>query len=140
EVALSREPSNPLFEGKLGLAFVRANDPEGGLQRLQHAIESRSSAPELHDRLILALVSLERIAEAAQAAEAKLGAVSSPAASDFLRAASLWSRAADHPRAAAMLQVGLQLHPESENLQRAWTELAEAAGIAKFASSLESTP
>src|SRR5262249_14379671 len=83
EVALSREPSNPLFEGKLGLAFVRANDPEGGLQRLQHAIESRSSAPELHDRLILALVSLERIAEAAQAAEATLGALSSPSPSAF---------------------------------------------------------
>jgi len=138
ELALRREPSNPVFESKLGLALVRAGDAASGIQHLQHARELRPRTPELHDRLILALVFLNEFQDAAQAAESKLGTVDSPQTTDFLRAASLWSKAADPARAAAMLQIGLQLNPHNKDLLAALEELAQTIGIKTFSSASDS--
>jgi tetratricopeptide (TPR) repeat protein len=132
ELALHREPSNPVFESKLGLASVRASAADSGLRHLYRAREIRPHSAELHDRLILALVFLDRLPEAAQAAEGKLASLPAPAPSDFLRAGTLWAQASDPARAAAMLQVGLQLSPENEDLRRALDELARTVGIKDF--------
>jgi glycosyltransferase involved in cell wall biosynthesis len=129
ECALRREPESPQLMSKTGLAHVRTGDVERGLRSLRSAIEMRTDTAELHDRLVFALVSLDRIAQAAEAAEAKLGAVRSPAAGDFLRAAALWSKADEPARSAAMLQVGLQLNPDNKDLQKALDELAQRLAL-----------
>lgn len=139
EIALQREPESPQLVSKAGLAQIRTGDVEVGLRKLQRAIGMRPLAAELHDRLVLALVALDRIPEAAAAAEAKLGAIACPQAGDFLRAASLWSKAGDPARAAAMLQVGIQLNPPNKELQRALDELAQSIGIKEFSCPLESS-
>ena len=138
-LALRREPNNPLFESKLGLARVRSDDAVTGLRELRHARDDRPSVPAQHERLVLALVSLNLIQDAAQAAEAKLAAVETPTHSDFFRAASVWSKAGDPARAAAMLQVGLQVYPHNKDLLAALEELAIEIGIRNFSSALNPT-
>jgi tetratricopeptide (TPR) repeat protein len=132
ELALWREPESPQFISKAGLAAVRTGDIESGLSKLQKAIEMKAPDAELHDRLVLALVSLGRIAQAAEAAESKLGAVASPSTGSFLRAAALWAKASEPARAAAVLQIGLQMSPDNRDLQKALSELAQTVGIRAF--------
>ena len=95
----------------------------------------------LHDRLILLLVWLERIQEAAVAAENKLRTMPGTSASDFLRAASLWARQGDWARATAMLHVGLQLHAGDHLLNQALEELAlrEGSGVNQLVTVLQSS-
>lgn len=137
-VAAQREDENPVFASKLGLALLRAGNSDAGLAQLRQARHRRPASPELQDRLILALVFLNQYAEAAQAAEEKLGGVESPQPPDFLRAATLWSKAGDPARAAAMLQVGLQVYPHNKDLLAALEELAQSIGIKEFSSRLNS--
>ena len=139
EKALRREPGNPLFESKLGLATLRAGNVSLGLQHLSHAIQTRPSAPDLHDRLVTALVWLDKIPEAAAAAEAKLAAFTTPPPGDFLRAASLWAKLGNSPRAAATLQVGLQLHPENRSLLDGRQALSQPEDPKKPTSHVNST-
>jgi glycosyltransferase involved in cell wall biosynthesis len=120
KAALQREPSNPLCTSKLGLAILRSGQASRGVRLLREALALRPAAPELHDRLIVALVWLGNLEEAAAAAEAKLAAVVHPSASDFLRAASLCAQRQDAPRAAAMLKGGLRVYPGDLRLREAW--------------------
>ena len=138
ELALKRDAGNLLLESKLGLARVRTGSTERGLAQIRRTVANKPAVAELHDRLILSLVWLERIEEAAKAAEAKLGAVARPEPADFLRAATLWAKVENLPRAAAMLQVGLQVYPKQEVMARSLEELAKRAGVHNFASCLES--
>jgi tetratricopeptide (TPR) repeat protein len=136
--AVQRNPGNPLLQSKLGLAIVRAGNVERGLGLIRQAVESKPAAGELHDRLILSLVWLDRIEEAGAAAEAKLKTVGHPDAGDFLRAASLWARLKDWPRAAAVLQVGLQLHPSDITLGRSLSEVSRTADVPNYATAAQS--
>jgi hypothetical protein len=77
----------------------------------------------MHDRLLQALVCLDRIEDAATAADAKLEALERPGKTDFLRAASLWFQAGRVARSAAILQVGLQIYPGEEVLLRGLQQL-----------------
>jgi tetratricopeptide (TPR) repeat protein len=122
--ATQRNPGNPLLQSKLGLAIVRAGNVERGLGLIRQAVESKSSSGELHDRLILSLVWLDRIAEAAFAAEEKLGAVEHPDATDYLRAASLWAREKNWEHAASALQAGLRAYPHDITLGRSLAEVS----------------
>jgi tetratricopeptide (TPR) repeat protein len=128
-LAIRREPNNPNFESKLGLARVRSGDPSSGLRELRRARDSRPASSALHDRLVLALVSLNLIQDAAKAAEAKLAAVKTLTPPDFLRTASFWVKSHDPAYAAAMLQAGLQLFPHNEELEHCLDELAHSIGI-----------
>ena len=112
ERALELSPGSILLEGKLGLAGVRRGIVEPGLQRIRRAIAQNPDVPELHDRLILALVSLARNLEAATAAEDKLRAMKKAHSADFARAASLWAQVGNWARATAVLHVGMQIHPD----------------------------
>jgi tetratricopeptide (TPR) repeat protein len=127
--ALGRDPGNPLLQSKLGLAIVRAGNTERGLLLIRQAIETKPTAGELHDRLMLSLVWLGRIEEAGAAAEAKLGATERPAAVDFLRAASLWAKVKNWPRAAAVLRAGLEAFPTDITLGRGLTEMTQTADV-----------
>ncbi len=93
QTALHREPASPWLNSKFGLALVRSGNSSAGLRHLEIAITQQPKVAELHDRKMLALFSLGNISAAAQALESKLLHIPQPAASDFLRAASLWSKA-----------------------------------------------
>ena len=136
--ALHRNAGNPLLESKLGLAVVRAGNVERGLRLVRQAVESKPGAGELHDRLILSLVWLDRIEEAGAAAETKLKMVKHAEAGDFLRAASLWARLKDWGRATAALQAGLQMHPTDITLGRSLSEVARTADASEYASAVQS--
>ena len=131
--ALRRSPGNPLLESKLGLAVIRAGGVERGLAMVRQAVQARLTGGELHDRLILSLVWLDRIREAAEAADAKLGAMERPSSVDFLRAASLWARLKNWARAAAVLQAGLQLYPSDMTLGRSLAEVTRTADVPNYA-------
>ncbi len=137
DLALRRDSGNVLIESKLGLASVRAGNTSQGLKRIQRAVASKPSARELHDRLILALVWLDRIAEAAAEAELKIESVANLQPGDFLRAASLWAQARNLDRAAAALHAGLRIYPGNENLVRGLGEIAPTRGMPETASSLD---
>ena len=102
-------------------------------------MESNPLAGELHDRLILSLVWLDRIEEAGLAAENKLKALDHPEAADFLRAASLWDRLKNWARAVAVLQAGLQSHPHDMTLGRSLSEMARTANVPSFATATRSS-
>jgi glycosyltransferase involved in cell wall biosynthesis len=137
--ALHRNAGNPLLQSKLGLAVVRAGNVERGLRLIRQAVESKPSAGELHDRLILSLVWLDRIEEAGTAAENKIKMVENAEAGDFLRAASLWARQKDWGRAAAVLQAGLQVHPNDITLGRGLSEVARTSEAPRYASAVQSS-
>ena len=136
--ALHRNAGNPLLESKLGLAVVRAGNVERGLGLIRQAVESRPGAGELHDRLILSLVWLERIEEAGAAAEGKLERIEHPEAVDYLRAASLWARLKNWERAAGVLQVGLKRHPSDITLGRSLSEVRRTSDVPKCATAVHS--
>jgi hypothetical protein len=96
---------------------------------IRQAVACIPGAGELHDRLILSLVWLERIRDASAAAEAKLKALEHPDAADFVRAASLWARLKEWAQAAAVLQAGLQVHPSDITLGRSLTEVTRTAAV-----------
>jgi tetratricopeptide (TPR) repeat protein len=136
--AVQRNAGNPLLQSKLGLAIIRAGNVERGLGLIRQAIECQPNAGELHDRLILSLVWLDRIEEAGTAAEGKLKTLAHPGAVDFLRAASLWARLKNWERAAAVLQAGLQIHPSDITLGRSLSEVTRTADVPNYATAAQS--
>ena len=128
ERALKLAPSSLQLEGKLGLATVRRGCAEPGLQRIRRALTQNPQIPDLHDRLILSLASLERVSEAAQAAEEKLRTIKTPDPRDFAVAARLWAQTGNWARATAVLHVGLQIHPTDTSLRELMDELGAKGG------------
>jgi tetratricopeptide (TPR) repeat protein len=136
--AQRRDPGNPRIQSKLGLAIVRAGNVERGLDLIWQAVEVKPKASDLHDRLILSLVWLGRIEEAGAAAEVKIDAVEKPEALDFLRAASLWAKVKNWTRATAVLRLGLRIYPSDLTLGQGLGEVARAADMAQFATTVKS--
>jgi tetratricopeptide (TPR) repeat protein len=137
--ALRKTPQAAELAGKHGLARARAGEIEEGLAELLAALRARPDSGPLHDRLILLLAWLERIPEAARAAEEKLRRVPGTASADFLRAARLWMRQGDWARATAVLHVGRQLHPGAAPLEQALADLAarHGAGVDQLVTTLQ---
>jgi glycosyltransferase involved in cell wall biosynthesis len=126
--AIQADRDSPLVESKLGLAILRAGGVEAGLEKILDAVRRQPEQPELHDRLILSFVWLERLAEAAAAAEDKLRRVRAPRPEDFRRAAGLWASLGEWKRSAAVLHVGSVIYPNNEVLKQALAELSANAG------------
>jgi glycosyltransferase involved in cell wall biosynthesis len=117
-----------LVESKLGLAILRSGSADAGLKKIRDALQRQPHQPELHDRLILSLVWLGQLAEAAEAAENKLHSLSLPRPGDFLRAATLWANLGEWKRSAAILHVGSVIYPNNAVLKEALAELSAGAG------------
>ncbi len=126
--AIKSAQDSLLVESKLGLAVVRSGGVEDGLAKIRSTVEREPQQPELHDRLILSLVWLGRLPEAAEAAEAKLRSVRVPLPGDFLRPATIWASLGEWKRSAAVLHVGTLVYPSNEMLKRALAELSARAG------------
>jgi tetratricopeptide (TPR) repeat protein len=125
--SLKRSPENAQVESKLGLAEARAGNAAPGLEKLHRAIGRKPANAELHDRLIMVEVWLNRLPDAAKAAEAKLYTVS-PCADDFLRAASIRVQMCDWAQAAEILRQGIAKCPDSESLRRNLAKVEQALG------------
>ncbi len=128
EGALKREPRNVILEAKLGLAIVRAGSADKGIARLRSAIGASPQVAELHEGLILALVFLDQIDEAARAAEEKLDAVPGLLLGDYLRAASLWAQVSEWRHVGKVLERGLRAYPGSTELSQALEEVLHTSG------------
>jgi glycosyltransferase involved in cell wall biosynthesis len=124
-----REPANASLQSKLGLAILRGGDRQRGLRELRLAVSANPSVPDVHDRLVLGLVWSGEIRDAAMAAEEKLASVAPSEPSDFLRAATLWTKTAEWATAARIVDRGLQVHPGDVVLLRAAREIAVGAQI-----------
>ena len=119
--AMKHHPESAALESKLGLAELRAGCQASGIDHLRRAVTQAPALAEVHDRLIQALVWLDRPSEAAAAAEAKLAAVD-PAASDYIRAASIRAHLGETFKVREILRAGLDRFPRSEKLQAAASE------------------
>jgi glycosyltransferase involved in cell wall biosynthesis len=128
EFALKREARNRTVEAKLGLATVRAGGPDRGLAQLREALGEAPQCAELHEGLVLAFLYLDRVEDAAKAASHKLDVLTDLFPGDYLRAASLWAQLQDWQRSARALELGLVLHPGNGELNRAHSEVMQAAG------------
>jgi glycosyltransferase involved in cell wall biosynthesis len=126
EAALKRAQGTPSVEAKLGLTIVRSGKTERGLERLRAAVSACPLTPELHEGLILSLVYVNRIEEAAKAAQNKLKTVPNLLAGDYLRAASLWAQLNNWCEAMRALEHGLAGHPGDVNLHKAYREVRQA--------------
>ncbi|HEY2461189.1 MAG TPA: glycosyltransferase [Candidatus Acidoferrum sp.] len=119
---LEHDSGNVSLQSKLGLTTIRDGNAASGLRMVRDALATKLAARDLHDRLVLSLVWLDRIDEAAEAASAKLRSVGKPESGDFLRAASLWAKTGNWDRAVAALGDGLRFYPNNVGLERAMEE------------------
>jgi len=120
-------PGSPQLDSKLAMAELRYGDADAALRRLRRALREDPHAPELHDRLITALAFVGRLYEAAQAAEHKLAEVG-PDESSFLRAAAIWAKLREWPKAEHNVAFGLRQFPHSERLRHALAEVQVLCG------------
>jgi glycosyltransferase involved in cell wall biosynthesis len=128
ESALKRDAKNRTVQAKLGLATVRADMPDKGLAQLREALAESPQTAELHEGLILSLIYLARIEDAATAASQKLDTIPDLFPADYLRVASLWAQIHDWKHSARALELGLLAHPGDAGLNRAHNEVIQAAG------------
>ena len=127
EAALKRQDGSPAVHAKLCLATVRAGRTEKGLARLRGALAETPQLAELHEGLILTLVFLNRIEDAARASEEKLRLVPGLLPGDYLRCASLWAQVRWWPRSACAVEQGLQVFPGNSQLVRVLDEILQAS-------------
>ena len=102
-------------ESRLGYTEVRLGMAASGVDRLQRAVSEAPDIADHHDRLVKALVLLQRNTEAAEAAEAAIP--HSQSESVFARAAALRMHMGDRERAQRLLDEGLGRFPDSERLR-----------------------
>lgn len=127
EAALKRKNGSAGVLAKLCLATIRAGKTEKGLSRLRGALEITPQIAELHEGLILGLVFLNRLEEAAQAADEKLRVVQGLLPADYVRSASLWAQIRNWKRASRVLELGLVAHPRNVQMTRALEEILQAS-------------
>jgi glycosyltransferase involved in cell wall biosynthesis len=113
---------NPLLESKLGYAEVMLGQKNSGLTKLRHAARVVPDVHAVHDRLMKGCIMAGRLEEAADVAEQFTHIMGHPKL--FLRAASIRAQLKQWAQAEELLLRGLQLFPESPELQEARREAA----------------
>jgi tetratricopeptide (TPR) repeat protein len=116
---LSRDP---VMESKLGYTEVMLGQKNTGLAKLRHAARVVRDVHSIHDRLMKGCIMAGRLEEAADVAEQFTRVMGYPRL--FLRAASIRVQLKQWAQADAILLRGLQLFPESPELQEARSEVA----------------
>ena len=112
----------PELESKLGLAEVRSGRVTSGVARLRKAVERDAGAPQVHDRLVTALVWLNQLGEAAEAAEKKIASVA-PDPQTYLRAAVIRAQQEKWKESLQILRRGLAQFPHHRGLERVFAEV-----------------
>jgi tetratricopeptide (TPR) repeat protein len=114
--------TNPVTESKLGYTEVMIGQKYSGLAKLRHAARVVRDVHSIHDRLMKGCIMAGRLEEAADVAEQFTHVMGYPRL--FLRAASIRVQLKQWAQADAILLRGLQLFPESPELQDARSEVA----------------
>jgi len=112
----------PDLESKIGLAEVRSGRVKNGVTRLRKAVGRDPSEPQVHDRLVTALVWLGHAAEAAEAAEKKIEAVK-PDPQAYLRAAVIRAQQEDWQQSLQILRRALEQFPHHPALEGVLAEV-----------------
>jgi tetratricopeptide (TPR) repeat protein len=123
------DPASASVQSKLAMAELRCGEEEIAIRRLRRALHEERQAPEIHDRLITALVFSGRLNEAAEAAEAKLASVE-PDETSYMRAVSIRVQLREWQKARTSVAAGLEKFPQSERLQQALAAV-QACGLGK---------
>jgi tetratricopeptide (TPR) repeat protein len=113
---------DPVMESKLGYTEVMLGQKSTGLAKLRHAARVVPDVHSIHDRLMKGCIMAGRLEEAADVAEQFTHVMGYPRL--FLRAASIRVQLKQWAQADAILLRGLQLFPESPELQEARSEVA----------------
>jgi len=113
---------NPLLESKLGYTEVKLGQKNTGLSRLRHAARVVPDVHAVHDRLMKGCIMAGKLAEAADVAENFTHVMGHPKL--FLRAASIRAQLKQWSQADEILSRGLQLFPESLEIQESRSEVA----------------
>jgi tetratricopeptide (TPR) repeat protein len=95
----------------------------------QHCVTMYPESAEGHELLMMSLLSLGNLGEAAAEAELLAGLVSEPRS--FLRTASIYAQLDDKEKMRDCLERGLQKFPDSSAIERALAEIAAHTPIAK---------
>jgi tetratricopeptide (TPR) repeat protein len=124
---------NPILESKLGYTEVKMGQKNTGLAKLRRAAREVPDIYPVHDRLMKGCVMADKLEEAAGTLEKYTAVEANPKL--FLRAASLRAQLQQWDKTQDLLSRGLQLFPQSSELQQASAEvmkkkLAAAAGAA----------
>jgi glycosyltransferase involved in cell wall biosynthesis len=119
--ALKLGEDRALVQSRLGLTEVRLGDVEAGIARLREAIEEAPYQAELHDRLVKALLVVDDLSGAAEAAERLAECLRHP--NTFLRAASIRAQLKQWERSEKLLENGLALFPDTPALREARAEV-----------------
>ena len=130
--ALKLSAGNPELESKLGYTEVKLGHKTAGLARLRHAAQAVPDVHAIHDRLMKACIMAGRLEEAAEVAEKFTLVIGHPKL--FLRAASIRAQLKQWSQAEETLFRGLQLFPESQELQVACAEVRSRTQAASDAS------
>ena len=112
---------DPLVESKLGYTEVMLNQKSSGLARLRHAARVVPDVHAVHDRLMKGCIMAGRLEEAADVAEKFTFVMGHPKL--FLRAVSIRAQLKQWSQAEDTLLRGLQLFPDSAELQSALAEV-----------------
>jgi len=115
--------SNALVESKLGFTEVRLGQKNSGLTLLRRAARSAPEMYAIQDRLMKACIMVDRLPEAAIAAEKITTFAFHPAF--FMRAASIHAQLQQWDRTDAILSRGLAMFPESQELKQALAEVLQ---------------
>ncbi len=118
--ALDFGPRDMELESKLGLIEVRLGSTKEGIRRLETAVRTSPSKPDVHERLMKAYIVANMLPKAAIVAESLATLAPHPKA--FLRAASIWAQVQDWRESVRLLRRGLDLFPNAQELQGAYSE------------------
>jgi tetratricopeptide (TPR) repeat protein len=124
--ALAFNSADADLDSRLGLVEVKLGEGRG-IERLRRAAAC-SKRVEVHDRLMKGYLAAGMISSAAEAAESL--AELNPQPKTFLRAASIRAHLAQWSESRRLLQRGMELFPQSEELRVAHSE-AERSSVAK---------
>ncbi|HSS98459.1 MAG TPA: hypothetical protein VLK33_15590, partial [Terriglobales bacterium] len=124
---------DPVVISKLGYTEVRLSRVQEGITKLKQAAESAPEVGEIRERLMKAYIATNQLAEAAEQAERLAEIEGTP--KSYLRAASIWKHTKQNNRAQTILQRGINLFPEAQELQKAFAELSAVHIIVAASSS-----
>ena len=116
-------PEDARVRSKLGLTEVRLGLKKKGLTRLANALHSAPEVFEMHDRMIKAYLVMNRLPQAAAAAERL--AVELPHVTTILRAVSVRAHMKQWKAAQEIVDRGLQTFPQDQRLLEAKRELEQ---------------
>jgi tetratricopeptide (TPR) repeat protein len=108
-------------ESRLGYVEVQLGMCSAGFRKLHHAVKISPGEMENHERLIKAYVLRQDNRSAADVAESTLQHISNEKL--FRRAVALRTRLNEFDRAATLVDAGLQVFPESSELQKMKMEI-----------------